>query len=216
MEVRPHDLLLIDGPDALVNQTTCPLWVSAALERAPYVVVRRQRASTGMVAVGVRGQTRSERYAAFLPTRAIRQQITPEQLAQAQGWITSPRLSTSQALQALITVSDVLETWDLAWGPVGSVGFELASDRPTITESSDLDVIIRAPERLSLALARTLLARLSSLPVRVDIQVETPFGAFALQEYGREASRVMVRTPDGPRLLHDAWEHPEQVKGTDQ
>jgi phosphoribosyl-dephospho-CoA transferase len=115
MEVRPHDLLRIDGLDALVSQTVCPLWVHTALERAPYVVVRRQRTAAEMVAVGVRGQTRSERYAAFLPTHAIRQLITPEQLAQARAWTTSPRLSTSQVLQALVTVSDVLDTLALAW-----------------------------------------------------------------------------------------------------
>lgn len=216
MEVRPHDLLRIDGPDALRNQTTCPLWVQSALERAPYVVVRRQGARIGMVAVGVRGQTRSERYAAFLPTHAIRQRITPEELAQARGWTTSPRFSTSQALQALVVVADVLEAGEVAWGPVGSVGFELASGQPTVTGSSDLDVIISAPGRLSQASARMLSTRLSSLPVRVDIQVETPFGAFALLEYAREMFRVVLRTPDGPRLVQDPWEQPEQAKGTNQ
>jgi phosphoribosyl-dephospho-CoA transferase len=76
--------------------------------------------------------------------------------------------------------------------------------------------VIHSPGRLLRATARVLLARLSSLPVRVDIQVETPFGAFALLEYVRETSCVMLRTPDGPRLVRDPWEQPEQVKGADQ
>lgn len=210
MEIRPHDLLRIDGPDALVSQVGCLDWVSAALERAPYVVVRRQGTVAGMVAVGVRGETRSERYASLLPLDAIRQQITPEQLAQARAWSISPRLSTSPALQALVTAADVLETTHLGWGPVGSIGFELASEQQTITAKSDLDLIIRAPGRLSMDLARMLLARLSSLLVRMDIQVETSCGAFALQEYGREVARVMLRTPDGPRLVHDPWEQSEK------
>lgn len=216
MELRPHDLLHISGPNVLISQTTYPLWVLATLERAPYVVVRRQRATSGVVAVGVRGQARSERYAAFLPISAIKQQITPEQLAQARGWLTNPRLSTCPSFQALAILSAVLETWRLAWGPVGSVGFELASDQPTITESSDLDVVIRAPQPFSLTTARSLLTRLSPLSIRTDIQVETPFGAFALLEYTREVTRVMLRTPDGPTLVHNPWQHPRQAKGVDQ
>jgi phosphoribosyl-dephospho-CoA transferase len=113
-------------------------------------------------------------------------------------------------------VADVLEAGELAWGPVGSVGFELASGQPTVTGSSDLDVIISAPGRLSQASTLMLSTRLSSLPVRVDIQVETPFGAFALLEYAREMFRVVLRTPDGPRLVQDPWEQPEQAKGTNQ
>ena len=38
----------------------------------------------------------------------------------------------------------------LPWGPVGSVGFELATGRKVTTEVSDLDIVIRAKQRIGL------------------------------------------------------------------
>lgn len=159
-----------------------------------------------MVAVGVRGQTRSERFAALLPIDAIRQFITPEHLGQTRCWASNPRLPIIPALQALDEVAAALGLMAFAWGPVGSVGFELASRQQTITPSSDLDVLIRAPQRVDLVIARTLLERLTALPVRTDIQVETPLGAFALREYAEAPSRVVLRTVSGPQLVADPWE----------
>ncbi len=213
MEVAPHDLLLVSHLNDMVSQPQQQIWVNAALARAPYVVVRRAQAGPGMVAVGIRGQVRSQRYAAILPLWAFTKRITPEQLAQAQGWKASPRLSTSKALQALISVSDVFRELNLFWGPVGSVGFELASGVPTTTKSSDLDLIMRASERLPLATAQELHARLTAAPVHVDIQIETLYGAFALDEYVREATRIVLRTHHGPRLTYDPWESPEHSIG---
>ncbi|MDU7867214.1 MAG: malonate decarboxylase holo-[acyl-carrier-protein] synthase, partial [Pantoea sp.] len=42
------------------------------------------------------------------------------------------------------------------------------------------------------------------LPCRVDTQVETPLGAFALNEWLREG-RVLLKTATGPRLTASAW-----------
>jgi phosphoribosyl-dephospho-CoA transferase len=213
MEVAPHDLLYICHPADLLSQIAQPPWVHGALVRAPYVVVRRARAAAGMVAIGIRGQVRSERFAASLPLCAITKSITPEQLAGAQVWKTSPRLSASKALQTLVSASDVFEELALAWGPAGSVGFELASQIQTTTETSDLDLIVRAREPLSIGTARTLHARLTIIPVHIDIQVETPSGAFALAEYVQGAARLVLRTLDGPRLVRDPWEHSECAPG---
>jgi phosphoribosyl-dephospho-CoA transferase len=208
MELAPHDLLLIRHPEDLLSLTEQPPWVPAALAWAPYVVVRRTRAAAGLVAVGIRGQTRSERHAALLPLDAIRERITPEQLTHRQTWKTSPHLSTNKALQALVAVSDMLDELALGWGPVGSVGFELATQVATTTVNSDLDLIVLAPEQLPLATAQNLHAGLTNIPVRVDIQVETPYGAFALNEYVQGAENLVLRTLDGPRLVHNPWEMP--------
>ena len=45
---------------------------------------------------------------------------------------------------------------------------------------------------------------LAALPVRVDCQVETPLGAIALAELVSASDDVLVRTPDGPRLVERA------------
>jgi len=94
----------------------------------------------------------------------------------------------------------------LAWGPTGSVGFELATGTAVAGPASDLDVVIRAPELWSLARARELADDLARLPVRVDMQLDTPSGAVALAEYAR-GGRVLLRTPDGPKLVNDPWHH---------
>jgi phosphoribosyl-dephospho-CoA transferase len=59
--VNPHDLLhLAPGtPDF----SDAPAWVAASLKRAPFVVVRRAVSVNGLIAVGIRGSTRSERLA---------------------------------------------------------------------------------------------------------------------------------------------------------
>jgi phosphoribosyl-dephospho-CoA transferase len=94
----------------------------------------------------------------------------------------------------------------LAWGPTGSIGFELATGVAVAGPASDLDVVVRAPEPWFLAQARELVADLARLPVRVDTQLDTPTGAVVLGEYAR-GGRVLLRTPDGPKLVNDPWRH---------
>lgn len=67
-------------------------------------------------------------------------------------------------------------------------------------------MVVRAVEPWSLDRARELADDLARLPVHVDTQLDTPTGAVALAEYAR-GGRVLLRTPDGPRLVHDPWRH---------
>jgi phosphoribosyl-dephospho-CoA transferase len=86
----------------------------------------------------------------------------------------------------LRVLPEVIERWrDLAlpWGPIGSVGFEIASGREVTTEVSDLDIAIRAQERISVEQAQSLWERVTGLQTRVDVRVETPECGFSLQEY---------------------------------
>jgi phosphoribosyl-dephospho-CoA transferase len=92
----------------------------------------------------------------------------------------------------------------LAWGPTGSVGFELATGVAAASTDSDLDVVVRAPEPLPLGNAREIADHLNRLPTCVDAQLDTPAGAVMLSEYAR-GDRVLLRTPDGPRLTWDPW-----------
>jgi phosphoribosyl-dephospho-CoA transferase len=201
--LAPHDLLFLRTGADLVSEAA-PAWVAAALARAPLVVVRRAAWVAGLAPVGVRGQTRSERYAAFLAPGGIAGRITPEDLAARRGWRGSRRAEEVGALRALERVEALLGALGLGWGPAGSVGFELASGVPTATAASDLDVVIRAPQRLPLDSGRRLIAALADAPVRVDVQMETPAGAVSLAEYARGGPMV-ARTAQGPRLVAGPW-----------
>jgi phosphoribosyl-dephospho-CoA transferase len=124
----------------------------------------------------------------------------------ARGWKATPRAGTVSALKALDEVESILAAYRLVWGPTGSVGFELASGAPTVTPESDLDIVIRAPRRLSVRSARSLCEWLARLQVHVDAQLETPDGAVSLSEYARGHVPVLQRTLYGPRLVDDPWE----------
>jgi phosphoribosyl-dephospho-CoA transferase len=95
------------------------------------------------------------------------------------------------------------------WGPTGSAGFELATQAPTVTESSDLDLLIRTPEPLARDIAGALLDQLQGhakrAGLRIDAQLETPAGGVALAEWAAGKARVLARGAAGPQLLADPW-----------
>jgi phosphoribosyl-dephospho-CoA transferase len=103
---------------------------------------------------------------------------------------------------------------DFIWGPTGSVGYELASGAPAVTAASDFDLIVRAPDEVSRERARRLLVASASLPIRVDVQIETPNGAVALAEYAAGGAPIALRTVDGPRLVGDPWARENCESGT--
>ena len=116
-------------------------------------------------------------------------------------------LKAVPALKTLALVEKEFVDLDLSWGPVGSVGFELATGDRVTTESSDLDLALFAPQRLAHAIAHDLWSTLSSLPVKVDVRVETPYCGFSLEEYAlRRSAKIMIRTPDGRQLVEDPWD----------
>jgi phosphoribosyl-dephospho-CoA transferase len=154
----------------------------------------------------VRGRTRPERLAAFLAPIAVAARVSPEGLAAAQGWRHAFRARWLGAVRVLDAVDELFTFLGLAWGPTGSVGFELATGVAVAGPASDVDVVVRVPEPWSLARARELANDLARLPLRVDTQLDTPGGAVALAEYARGA-RVLLRTPDGPKLVNDPWRH---------
>jgi phosphoribosyl-dephospho-CoA transferase len=144
-----------------------------------------------------------------LAPTAVAARLTPEGLAAAQGWRHTFRARNAcrlDAFRVLDAIDELFTFLGLAWGPTGSVGFELATGVAVADPASDLDVVVRAPEPWSLARARELTDGLARLPVRVDTQLDTPSGAVALTEYAR-GGRVLLRTPDGPKLVNDPWRH---------
>jgi phosphoribosyl-dephospho-CoA transferase len=208
---EPHDLLVLRDTRLLLYPIMSPPpWVSLAIQRAPLVVVRRAPAIGDLLPVGIRGQNRSERCAAYLPVTAWDiERIAPEHLVATQAWTRSQRLRQIEAIQALAERAPWLQASGLCWGPTGSVGFELASGVPTATTSSDLDLLVRAPQPLSWEMAEALFTHLAKVSVRIDVQIETPSGAFALAEYVRRGpdgqTTILLRTTDGPRRVYNPW-----------
>lgn len=202
--MRPHDLLRLADGAGLSHEESVPAWIPTSLTRAACVVVRRAHAPAGLIPVGVRGRTRAERFAALLALDAVAARVTPEDLVCARGWRNMVRARWIRSLRVLDAVDELFAALGLAWGPTGSVGFELATGVAAASTDSDLDVVVRAPEPLPLGNAREIADHLNRLPTCVDAQLDTPAGAVMLSEYAR-GDRVLLRTPDGPRLTWDPW-----------
>jgi phosphoribosyl-dephospho-CoA transferase len=197
-------MLRLTTGDGLRHEESVPAWVPTSLSRAPWVVVRRARGPAGLIPVGVRGSTRAERFAALLAPDAVAARVTPEDLIAERVWHHMPRARRLGPLQVLNKVDELFSSLGLVWGPTGSVGFELATGVAAAGTASDLDVVVRAPEPCPLESAREIADHLNGLPVRVDAQLDVPVGALSLAEYAR-GGRVLLRTPDGPRLTWDPW-----------
>jgi phosphoribosyl-dephospho-CoA transferase len=211
-----HDLIRLREPTVLTANGPAPSWVEAMLKRTPWLVVRRGRIHAGALPVGVRGLTRSERFAAWLAASDIAERRSPEELwdgaenrpTRGLAGVPEPtRMKAMPALAALARVAPLLALRGYCWGPGGSVGFELATGVATATASSDLDVILRQARRLGTDEARALQAALAeaAAPARIDALLETPSGGVSLADLAAAPTRVLVRTPDGPRLEADPW-----------
>lgn len=205
--VRPHDLLWLASAETLTAPCVLPPWVEEASAAMPVVVVRRAVCQGDKIPVGVRGRTRSERFATFVSPRAVCRRVTPEELANEMRWrgIRRPEFATIR--RTLDTIATRWNALGCAWGPAGSVGFELATGVTATTSESDLDLVIRASRRLAKKDAEALLQSANGLEVPADIRIETPFGSVALKEYAR-SPRVLMKTCDGPKRVKDPWLDP--------
>ena len=200
-----HDLLQIDAHALTADSVSQPQWVTETLICCPWVVVRRGQAPAGQISVGVRGAARSERWAGCCSKTPIKKIVRPEELL-AIARSSSTHIDRTPALKAL---REVIESWrdlSLPWGPTGSVGFELATGHPVTTEASDLDLAVRATNRIDTERALFLWDRLAGLQVKVDVRVETPMCGFSFDEYAHASSaRILLRYPDGLRMGDDPW-----------
>ena len=205
-ELSTHTLLRVAGAESL-RTSALPSWAIESLRRGPWVVIRRAELDRRRIPAGVRGVQRGQRLATCVDFEAVLESVTPRALAASGGWRGSPRSEVIPALAALDAVERVMREHGLAraWGPTGSVGFELASGCASATADSDVDLAVWASQRLAVPLARSLLAALEALAVRIDVLIETPLGAVALTEYARGRGRVVLRGVSGPRLVDDCW-----------
>lgn len=205
---RPHDLLRLARLTPVPDE---PAWVREAFARAPFAVVRRAEAATGFVAAGLRGGARGERFGTWINVEDIETSASPESLLAIAPFPGRAAFAAFVALASLREIPGPLR--DFVWGPTGSAGFELATQVPTLTESSDLDLLIRMPQRSDAAtiqaLCTTLARAAQHAGTRVDAQLETPVGGVALAELAQWVSgktRVLARASDGARLVADPWQ----------
>jgi len=205
MELNANDLLRIKDSSSLVGHFQQNPWIDEALKRAPLVVVRRAPIINDRVPVGIRGSDRNQRCAAIILCSTIIDRITPEQLAEDKLWRTNKQIRESKLFSSLEVVDAILSNSGIAWGLTGSVGFELASKVPTVTITSDIDIVIRVPNILAVKTAKQLTIELAQVPTQVDIQMETPKGGIALAEYARGDNPVLLRTVHGPKLVTNPW-----------
>lgn len=209
---RPHDLLWLADAAALTIDGPRPAWATPPwLAVAPVVVRRATLADLRNLPVGLRGATRNERCAAQVPAVQVSSAQTPEDVV--AGWLCrdAPIRRKLPCLQALDALEPVLSALPLAWGVTGSVGFTLASGFDILRQDSDLDLLVRAPSPADAAVLRQIGAMLGGNAARVDVQVETPVGAFALREWLRTGGPVLLKTAFGPMLCEDAWRQAERM-----
>ena len=200
---RVHDLILLRSAKVDAACMAEPPWVGPALRRTPWVVVRRDSAPHRKLSVGVRGTAREKRWGGFIELSQVTLTKKPSQLRSSQAHHSR---RTLPAIKALTFVETILAHTDIDWGPVGSVGFELATGDHATREGSDLDLLLFAPQRIDLGTARDLWLALAAAPANVDVRVETPVCGFSLQEFARpESTKVLVRLPAGRRLVEDPW-----------
>ena len=196
---RPHDLIWLNNAAAL--EAIEEPWVAQHWRISLPVVVRRDVDADARVPVGVRGMKREQRAAGWVQRENIVRTVSPEALADRQLLLRSPFVS-QPPVQAAISLT--LHPWPWRWGITGSTGYALATQQPTLHAASDLDLVIRAPEPLARDALQRWQAQTDTLACRVDTQIETPSGAFALSEWLREG-RALVKTVTGPILTASPW-----------
>ncbi len=206
--ILPHDLLW--GLPLAALPADASGWVHDVISQGHPVVVRRARVADGFVAVGVRGRTRDQRYAALMRLADITRRVAPEQLIcsadeSLQAW---PAL---RALRALGQIRPLMDALDLPWGVAGSAGFELACGVPVLHQDSDLDLILRTEAFFSREQAAELVKALEAAVCRIDLQLQTPSGAVALREWAGQARHVLLKAHDTARLVSNPWQLQEQA-----
>jgi len=196
---RPHDLLWLRNSSALasINES----WVSPFWHPDLPVVVRRAHRESGLIPIGVRGERREQRAAGWITSDDISRVVIPERLAERSLLLDSP-FRAYAPVRAATALSEM--HWPWRWGITGSTGYALATQQSTLHADSDLDLIIRAPQPLPREALQRWQAETDALGCRVDTQVETPSGAFALNEWLRQA-RVLLKTDTGPILTASPW-----------
>src|ERR1700733_5848385 len=200
---RVHDLLFLRSGIVSSAGVAKPAWVTSLESSDLWVVVRRSIASNGLVSVGIRGIDRHERWGGFANLADVKERFRPSQLSYHMARRTRIPMP---ALAAPSWLAGQLDKSDLDWGPVGSVGFELATGQQVVTETSDLDIALFAPTQFSRDTARDLWSVMRAATAKIDVRVETSYCGFSLEEYAREETeKVLIRLRESRKLATNPW-----------
>ena len=198
MDFYAHDFVWVDSEASLLGEIAP--WVDGVWSKSLPLVVRRdvQAENPELLPVGIRGVKRSERCAVWVDPKHIIRRITPrEVLSYLKG--TPFRTMPVETLRILASRS-----WSFAWGPTGSCAYSLVTNTCFMRKESDLDIVIRSRERLTREALETWFSVTEECPARVDTQIDTGLGAFALREW-MGTDTVLFKTVTGPRLVRDPW-----------
>lgn len=199
--MRAHDLLWL-RPAACAGEAALPDWVEPDW---PVVVRRAPQAGRDLIPVGLRGRTRNQRHATWVAPARVARCCTPEALARERGW--ERRCGGGLGcLDTLARIAPMLDAAGLAWGPTGSVGFALASGVDILHPQSDLDLLVRAERPLDADQIVLLQSLKLHAACRLDVQVDTGHGGFALDEWLAGRRTVLLKTTGGPRLVGNPWQ----------
>jgi phosphoribosyl-dephospho-CoA transferase len=210
--VRVHDFVEIDLDSINPDEHAAPAWANSTRSSGCWAIVRRGVGPAGQIPIGIRGYTRDNRWSTFCLKRGIRRVTRPEDL------LANHRLQRPGGCTLAIRVlDDMVQMWSdlaLVWGPIGSVGYELATGEPVTTDTSDLDLVLHAALPISRTFAISLLRRTERLPVRVDVRVETPRSGFSLNEFAcSSGGSILLRHNHGLSLSRDPWiTEPEKIE----
>ncbi|MDC9592752.1 malonate decarboxylase holo-ACP synthase [Xenorhabdus sp. IM139775] len=213
--VNPHDLLWIERGTELKSAAAIPDWVWREWDYTLPVVVRRDRRSDNDIPVGIRGEKRSHRFPLWIKYSAINRVETPEGLFLKSSVFKSSvfkssvfksnekaQLSHIPAIQAFVMLKNQQLKWPL--GVIGGCGYTLATGISAININSDLDLLLRTAHQIKREELLGIESVLKTLPCRVDMQIEGPVGAFALNDYLRNQA-VLLKTNNGPLISSYPW-----------
>lgn len=202
--LRAHDLLSASRMPRTLDGAPPPDWALAACRHAAPMVVRRApHGDDGAIPAGLRGRMRYERLAVLVASDAITRVTTPEMLAAQAGAL--PHDAPFAALRTLRALAPELDALGWAWGPTGGAGFMLASGLPVLRGDSDLDLVVRMARAPSATQRERLARLLDETECRVDLQIDTGRGGFALRDWLASPRRTLLKTDLGPRLVEDPW-----------
>lgn len=196
MEIKVHDIVKFESIEHLEKSIPIPDWAIGSPASKNFAVVRRMPIMDNKVPIGLRGDTREQRFGTFIDKNNILEVITPPSLVnRIENFNNKPYYA------ALKSMKEQFEKMDILWGPTGSVGFELATSIKVTKKSSDIDLCIYM-KQIQRELLMEIWRFLEGLNQRVDVQVEiASVGAFLLNDYVKhEKSGFIVRTPYGPQL----------------
>jgi phosphoribosyl-dephospho-CoA transferase len=205
MEYMTHEILKIRVDKKILP--IIPDWAQKQLEAYPYVVVRRVPVEGEGIPIGIRGESRDRRQAAYVKEEDILSRITPRDIVAKKSWRTNLHFQQSGIAQTLEGADKIFESFSLPWGPIGSTGFQLACSFSCVNAESDLDIALYCTKELGMGIAQKIMRLLSKFSMRIDALIETPNGAVSLSEYAtsERGRKVLLRTLLGPKLVRNPW-----------